>query len=188
MRPHASVRGVERALRQAEATVEVPQIHAHAQKLWVMIGRRDGWMGRMRGCQLGTRQTLRPLSKDVYQLRPYPVSSRAPACDDRSVEGARSHDDSASRSLTDIEFDGVPVLGPVQQREEDSKLSWADLMSRVASHRSLQEISVFVTALFDIRRSCLQRNLPVTQAALELLPHAKRRPKAGSPGIGRMTR
>ena len=36
-------------LNEAEAGAEVPRHDAHALKLWLMVGRCDGWMGLLRG-------------------------------------------------------------------------------------------------------------------------------------------
>ena len=39
--------GIAYKLRGAETVVQVPRVHAHAFKLWVMLRLGDGWMGLM---------------------------------------------------------------------------------------------------------------------------------------------
>ena len=54
----------------------------------------------------------------------YPSATDEPL--DRPVERARPHVDAAARSLADVQFDGMAVLGPVKEGEQDSELGWGD--------------------------------------------------------------
>ena len=80
------------------------------------------------------------------------IDLRNPCADheplDRPVERARSHVDAAARALADVQFDGMAVLGSVQQGEQDAELGRRDREDWVFRHggRSMNiDVRCYVT-------------------------------------------